>query len=110
MKQKKHVHILLLCDPVANLTSWNDTTFVHNDGTTISKKSLNPEEVGTIPLMSIYSELYAASNPIIIIDSDQLVISPIYMFQCLCNKLQVTFTENMLRWSAGPKDCDEAAL
>jgi len=104
-RPKKHIHILLLRDPVANLTSWKDTTFVHDDGATTTKTSLNPEEVGTIPLMSIYSELYA-NNPVIIVDSDQLVLSPKYMFQCLCSKLQVPFTETMLQWSAGPKDCD----
>lgn len=105
-KKLKHVHLLLIRDPVAILSSWKASSFVH-DGSN-DKSSWNPDEVGTIPLMSIYSELYSHSPPVIVVDSDQLISSPIYTLQCLCDELEIPFFENMLHWSSGPKDCDGA--
>lgn len=100
----KHVHILLLRDPVSILSSWKAASSVH--GSDMPK----PDEVGTIPLLSIYSELISrdlSSNPIIL-DSEELANDTKHTLELLCSELNIPFTEDMLSWPAGPKDCDGA--
>jgi len=100
----KHFHILLIRDPVAILNSWNSTSSVHLSA------DAKPDEVGLLPLLSIYSDLvsHGNKNDPIIVDSDELANNPSHVLQTLCSKLELPFSEKMLFWPAGPKECDGA--
>jgi len=100
-----HRHLLLIRDPVAILSSWDAASEVHN--------TTSPDEVGIVPLLSIYSTLYGRqdycctnSHPVVIIDSDQLAADPAFTLWQACKELNIPYTESMLSWKSGPHDCD----
>jgi hypothetical protein len=97
-----HRHLLLIRDPVAILSSWDAAAELHNNTT-------SPEEVGIVPLLSIYSALYGRqeeSHPIVIIDSDQLAADPAFTLWQACKELNIPYLESMLTWECGPHNCD----
>ena len=98
----RHVHVLLLRDPVAIASSWKAASSNHGNAL------LNPDEIGTIPILSIYSKLmsFNKTSSTIIIDSDNLASNPEHALQCLCDQIQIPFQKEMLSWSIGPKQCD----
>jgi len=102
VKRIVHRHLLLIRDPVAILSSWDANSEVHN--------TTSPDEVGIVPLLSIYSTLYGRQDslPIVILDSDQLAVDPAFTLWQVCKELHIPFTENMLTWDSGPHDCDGA--
>mmetsp|Transcript_21958 Transcript_21958/g.32887 ORF Transcript_21958/g.32887 Transcript_21958/m.32887 type:complete len:642 (-) Transcript_21958:197-2122(-) len=93
-----HKHVLLIRDPVAILSSWNDAKSVHN--------SISPDEVGIVQLLSIYSTLSSLNRHVTVLDSDSLATDPKSTLQCLCGDLGVPFLETMLTWPSGKHDCD----
>ena len=101
-----HRHVLLIRDPVAILSSWTGKSGgVHNNNT-------HPDEIGITKLMDIYSEVLGASmsggdayEPVVL-DSDDLAWDPRSTLGGLCDSLGLRYTESMLKWEAGPHECD----
>ena len=109
-----HKHVLLIRDPVAVLSSWNEAGSVHGHDVT-------PDEVGIIPLLGIYSALMSRNNGsssganggndgggnnVVILDSDDLALRPRETLSALCAELDIPYTDAMLTWEAGPHQCD----
>ena len=98
-----HRHVLLIRDPVAVLSSWNQSGGVHGNTPAI-------DEVGILPLMTIYSHVVAGShspNSVpVILNSDDLAANPAAALQQLCDELHLDYQEGMLSWKDGPHDCD----
>ena len=97
----RHEHVLLIRDPVAILSSWDASSDVHNN-------SINPNEVGIVQLLSIYSDVKSRlkKRDVSIIDSDELSSNPERVLRNLCDKLCIPFLDSMLSWESGPHDCD----
>jgi branched-chain amino acid aminotransferase group I len=98
-----HRHVLLIRDPVAVLSSWSFSNDVHG--------TASPDEVGIVPMLSIYSTLVSRSSfeetsPVILLDSDELVADPERTLTGLCNDLNIPFTNSMLTWASGEHECD----
>ena len=93
-----HIHLLLLRDPVAVLSSWGTIGNVHGNNPTL-------DEIGIVPLLHIYTILQSSiqqlqqqnNNPMstIVIDSDELVTKPRLVLQTLCRDLKIPFMETM---------------
>ncbi|KAI2512608.1 Amino-transferase class IV [Fragilaria crotonensis] len=98
-----HRHVLLIRDPVAVLSSWNQSGDVHGNTPAI-------DEVGILPLMTIYSHVVAGShlpsNIPVILNSDDLVENPAGTLERLCFELHVDYQQAMLTWKDGPHECD----
>jgi branched-chain amino acid aminotransferase group I len=93
-----HKHVLLIRDPVAILSSWNVAKDVHNN--------VSSDEVGIIPLLSIHSILSSLQQNIVVLDSDSLATDPQHTLKCLCDDLDIHYTDSMLNWPKGKHDCD----
>jgi len=99
----RHKHLLLIRDPVAILSSWGVAGAVHGNNAT-------PDEVGIVPLLSVYSHIHSRTpdrdNAIVMLDSDQLVKDPEATLAAVCQDLGVEYRDSMMRWKAGPHNCD----
>jgi hypothetical protein len=94
-----HRHVLLIRDPVAVLSSWSLSADVHN--------AVTPDEVGIIPMLSIYSTLSSRSaSPVVLLDSDELIADPEGTLSGLCQDLDIPYTSDMLSWPSGEHACD----
>ena len=100
-----HRHLLLIRDPVAVLSSWKVAGQVHGNNPT-------PDEVGIVPLLSIYSTLQSRANhnnsnsPPVLLDSDQLVANPEQTLSNVCLDLGLDYQPFMMTWHSGPHACD----
>lgn len=98
-----HRHLLLIRDPVAVLSSWGVSSNVHGN---------NPstDEVGIIPLLSIFSSLQSNANDSsaepVVLDSDDLVRDANSTLADICASLSIEYKESMLTWESGPHKCD----
>jgi len=101
----QHKHLLLLRDPVAVLSSWGVAGSVHGHNPTV-------EEVGIVPLLSIYSTLVSRAADdnthkcLAFLDSDDLVKDPETALESICLDLKIDYTASMMEWKAGPHACD----
>ena len=103
-----HKHLLLIRDPVAVLSSWGVAGAVHGNNPTA-------DEVGIVPLLSIYSALQSRSGnwqdgntnmPVVLLDSDDLVKDPERILAGVCEELGIEYKESMMTWHSGPHACD----
>ncbi|CAB9526668.1 acid aminotransferase-like protein 2 [Seminavis robusta] len=111
-----HKHLLLIRDPVQVLSSWNRSADVHGNIAT-------PDEVGIVPLLSIYSSLQSRatattstttstatsttdSSTVVLLDSDELAADPEGTLSNTCSDLGIPYQENMITWKSGPHACD----
>ena len=100
-----HKHLLLIRDPVLVLSSWDNSSKVHGNTAT-------PDEVGIVPLMSIYSSLLsrgtssAGSSSVVLLDSDELAADPEGALANVCADLDIPYLESMITWESGPHACD----
>ena len=108
-----HKHVLLIRDPAAVLSSWNEAGSVHGN-------DVAPDEVGIIPMLGIYSTLMSRSNSggnaaagggdenknVVILDSDDMALRPRETLSALCAELGIPYTEEVLTWDSGPHECD----
>lgn len=99
-----HRHVLLIRDPVAVLSSWSFSNDVH--GTDVA-----PDEVGIVPMLSIYSTLVSRAlsderPPVVLLDSDELVADPEGILAGLCKDLSIPYKSSMLTWASGEHECD----
>ena len=97
----EHKHVLLIRDPVSIVSSWNMASTIHGNTCT-------PDEVGIVPLLSIYSSVLSSnsSSPPILLDSDELAVDPVKTLTALCEDLQLPYDPSMQTWHSGPHACD----
>jgi branched-chain amino acid aminotransferase group I len=105
----RHVHLLLVRDPVAVLSAWGAVGTNHGHQAT-------PDEVGILPLLHIYGRLCQTTTVSsskderrwAVLDADDLVRDPPTVLQHTCQALGLAtyYSERMLTWPAGPKPCD----
>lgn len=86
----EHKHLLLVRDPVAVLASWGAAGDVHGNNPTIN-------EVGIVPLLSIYSTLQSRGDAasVVVLDSDELVSDPEGVLQAMCKELGFSYQDVM---------------
>jgi hypothetical protein len=94
-----HRHALLLRDPVAILSSWDDIGDIHGSDACV-------EQVGIVPMLTIYESLQQSSTSVAFVDSDELVVNPESVLARLCQDVGIPFTTEMLSWKSGPHECD----
>jgi hypothetical protein len=111
-----HRHVMLLRDPVAILSSWDENGDIHFNCPCM-------EQVGIVPMLNIYaslqeealSKLKAANgnndnnnnnDAIVFVDSDELVADPAGILADLCADVGISFTTEMLSWKSGSHECD----
>lgn len=94
-----HKHLLLIRDPVAVLSSWNQDADVHGGAATA-------DEVGIVPLLSIYSNVTSNGSFVATLDADELTKDPEDALSNVCADLQITYSESMTSWESGPHKCD----
>jgi hypothetical protein len=69
------------------------------------------DEVGIVPLLSIYSKLESrskkenSSHPVIL-ESNDLVADPEGTLSSICASLSIPYTDSMLSWNSGAHECD----
>lgn len=98
--QLVHRHLLLIRDPVDVLSSWGVSAEVHGNNPT-------SDEVGIIPLLSIYSKLESlGKDRPVILESGDLVADPEATLSDICSSLGIPYKESMLTWKSGPHKCD----
>ena len=119
----RHVHMMLIRDPISILKSWHhsSTAKVHNSSASIM-------EVGITPLLDIYGRVVESSNHndnndkygtignigndgnngdgMAVVDAEELARDPATTLKHLCQTLQIDYTDEMLSWDQGPKECD----
>jgi hypothetical protein len=89
LKNMTHVFLIRPADEV--IASYYD----------INKKA-DSHDTGFIELKNIFDEVSAlSSKPPIVIDSNHLLEDPEANLRLLCSKLEIDFSEKMLRWKAG---------
>ena len=97
-----HRHLLLIRDPVAVLAAWGKVGDVHGNNPT-------SDEVGIVPLLSIYSKLESKTkgqiHPVVV-ESDDLSSDPETTISNLCEGLSIPYKESMMSWKKGPHACD----
>ncbi|KAL3945505.1 MAG: hypothetical protein SGBAC_000404 [Bacillariaceae sp.] len=98
-----HRHLLLVRDPVTVLSSWGQSRDIHGNAAT-------SDEVGVVPLLSIYSQLESRSKAdnthAVVLESDELVKDPNEILSTICEELGIEYKTSMLTWTSGPKECD----
>jgi len=94
-----HKHVLLIRDPIHTLSSWKADKDNHGDDTTT-------EEVGVVPLLSIYSSLQSVGKEPYILESDTLAQDPKEAIKGLCAAVGIPFMDSMMSWPSGPHNCD----
>ncbi len=93
-------HVFLIRNPMEMILGWERKSEVHQEPCSLGTMSL--------PLMvELFSDIrrVVKQDPIVI-DADLLQKYPKMILTLLCNKLDIPFDENMLKWEAGPKDVD----
>ena len=96
-----HKHVLLVRDPIAVLSSWDNSGDVHGN-------SPSADEVGIVQMLSIYSTLNSVGKGenVTILDSDAIASDPSGTLQNLCNDLDISWTDRMMTWKSGAHECD----
>jgi branched-chain amino acid aminotransferase group I len=98
-----HKHLFLIRDPVAVLSSWGASDSVHGSSAT-------PDEVGIVPMLSIFSALcsrpHRVRSIVSFLDSDELVKDPERTLGSVCEDLGIPYKESMMSWPSGPHACD----
>jgi Sulfotransferase domain len=64
------------------------------------------QDVGIEKQWQLFNHLKENNLNCIVLDSNEILISPENVLQQLCDALQIPFTEKMLHWSPGPKIYD----
>lgn len=99
-----HTHLLLIRDPVLVLSSWKNDKNLHGGTAT-------PDEVGIVPLMSIYSSLLSrtgnsSGGSVVLLDSDELAADPEATLANVCADLNIPYRQSMITWKSGTHACD----
>jgi hypothetical protein len=92
---KKVSNIIFIRDPKEIINSYN-------------KVIPNPtiEDIGIKQQFKLYNHLHESNNTPIVLDSSILLKNPKKTLTILCNKLDISYSNKMLKWSKGPKKAD----
>lgn len=73
-----------------------------------SKEIPNPSllDIGIKTQAELLNELLNRNANVVVVDSNELLMSPKQYLTLLCEKLNIPFYPNMLSWEKGPKDYD----
>ena len=95
-----HQHMFLIRDPTDMLRSWDFLGDVHNN-------SCSTDDVGIVPLLSIFNKVRQKGKQVTIVDTDVLVKDPEAVISTLCRDLGVSYRAgSMMTWDAGTHECD----
>ena len=89
----------------------NNVIFIRNPKEIINsynKVIPNPTilDIGVKKQYELYNHLIEANNTPIVLDSSILLKNPEEILKILCNKLDISYSNKMLKWSKGPKKAD----
>jgi len=92
---KKVSNIIFIRDPREIINSYN-------------KVIPNPtiKDIGVKQQYELYNHLIKTKNDPIVLDSSILLKNPKEILTILCDKLEITYSNKMLKWSEGPKKAD----
>jgi hypothetical protein len=89
-------HYFLIRDPL-----WVVNSYVKK------RPHVNSDDIGVERQLSLFQELRElTARPIPILDANDVASQPRLMMERLCERLEVPFCEEMLRWPAGPRESD----
>ena len=88
-------NVFLVRDPVEMLPSL-----------TIQVPHAGLADTGLKRQYELYADLEAADQQPVILDSRELLLDPAGVLRQLCNRIGVDYSEQMLRWDAGPRPED----
>jgi hypothetical protein len=92
---KKVSNIIFIRDPKEIINSYNK--IIPNP---------NIEDIGIKQQFALYNHLLETNNTPIVLDSSILLKNPKKTLTILCNKLDISYSNKMLKWSKGPKKAD----
>jgi hypothetical protein len=92
---KKVSNIIFIRDPKEIINSYNK--IIPNP---------NIEDIGIKQQFALYNHLHESNNTPIVLDSSILLKNPKKTLTILCNKLDISYSNKMLKWSKGPKKAD----
>jgi hypothetical protein len=92
---KKVSNIIFIRDPKEIINSY-------------SKVIPNPtiEDIGVKRQYELYNHLIKTNNDLVVLDSSVLLKNPKKILEILCDKLEISYSNKMLKWSKGPKKAD----
>ena len=91
-----HVHCFLIRDPAQVVNSYSNARGV-----------CSVEDIGIVRQLELYESLSAISDQTIpVIDSNDVLRNPAHVLGQLCERLGISFDNNMLTWPAGKRDSD----
>ena len=92
---KKVSNIIFIRDPKEIINSYN-------------KVIPNPtiEDIGVKQQYELYNHLIETNNIPLVLDSSILLKNPEEILKILCDKLDILYSNKMLKWSKGPKKAD----
>jgi hypothetical protein len=92
---KKVSNIIFIRDPKEIINSYD-------------KVIPNPtiEDIGIKRQYELYNHLIKTNNDLVVLDSSVLLKNPKKILEILCDKLEISYSNKMLKWSKGPKKAD----
>ncbi len=88
-------NVLLVRDPAEVVASY-----------TRSRVDVAPEDIGLLQQERLFDELGAATGEPMVVDAADFLEQPEVFLREICRRVEVPFTDRMLRWPAGPRDSD----
>ena len=64
------------------------------------------EDIGVKQQYELYNHLIKTNNNPVVLDSSILLKNPKEILTILCDKLEISYSNKMLKWSKGPKKAD----
>ena len=64
------------------------------------------EDIGVKQQYELYNHLIKTNNNPVVLDSSKLLKNPKEILKISCNKLDISYSNKMLKWSKGPKKAD----
>lgn len=92
-------HFIVCRDPIDMIMSWSDKLEIH-------KEPCSLDTMGWTTLLKIYSDMRSHGIQPIVVDSNLLRSDPCWVLQSVCEKLQILFYQEQLKWKPGPKPYD----
>jgi hypothetical protein len=72
-----------------------------------SRATVTPEDIGLLQQGELFDELVTRNGELpMVIDAADFLQSPEACLRAVCEKLDIDFSERMLKWPAGPRDSD----
>jgi hypothetical protein len=90
------IHCFLIRDPLYVVNSYVK-----------QRPEVNADDIGTLRQLELFDQITAMTGQDIpIVDSKEILLNPRSALQCLCDRLGIPFTVEMLNWPAGPRKSD----